>query len=108
MAGILGNRAGKAMSSEIVWLAGASRDVERLKNFIKPKSPQVAQRAARRIIQGVMILRDNPGAGKPVENMVNYRDLTLGFGSGDYIVRYREDGQRIVIIRVRHSREKGF
>jgi plasmid stabilization system protein ParE len=95
------------MPSEIVWLPGASRDVARLRNFIKSKNPRAAQRAAKRIMEGVMILQENPGAGVPVENLLDYRELMLTFGAGEYIIRYREEVSRVVIVRVRHSKEEG-
>ena len=97
------------MPSEIVWLPGASRDVHRLRDFIKSDNPRAAQRAAKRIIEGVKLLQENPEAGVPVENHVDYRDLILSFGAGDYIIRYRiEMTSRITIVRVRHSKEEGF
>ena len=96
------------MPGEIVWLPGAARDVDRLRGFIKTKNPVAAKRAAQRIVEGAMILRNNPGAGVPVEGLVDYRDLTLSFGAGDYIIRYREEANRVVIVRVRHSKEEGF
>ena len=96
------------MPSEIVWLPAASRDIARLRNFLTSKSPIAAQRAAKRIIEGVMTLKDHSGAGTPVDNLIDYRELTLSFGSGEYIIRYREESQRIIIVRVRHSKEKGF
>jgi len=96
------------MPGEIVWLPGASRDVERLRSFIKSENPRAAQRAAKRILGGVTILQENPGAGVPVENLMDYRDLMLTFGAGEYIIRYREEASRVVIVRVRHSKEEGF
>lgn len=96
------------MPSEIAWLPGASRDVDRLRSFIKSENPRAAQRAAKRILEGVMILQENPGAGVPVENLMDYRDLMLTFGAGEYIIRYREEVGRVVIVRVRHSKEKGL
>ncbi|MFT6220694.1 MAG: plasmid stabilization system protein ParE [Candidatus Endobugula sp.] len=96
------------MPSKIVWLPAASRDVARLRDFLTSKNPLAAQRAAKRIIEGVMILKDHSGAGTPVENLIDYRDLTLSFGSGDYIIRYREEPERVTIIRLRHSKEKSF
>ena len=97
------------MPSEIVWLPGASRDVDRLRDFIKSDNPRAAQRAAKRIIEGVKLLQENPEAGVPVENLVDYRDLILSFGAGDYIIRYRiEMTSRVTIVRVHHSKEEGF
>ena len=94
------------MPSEIIWLPGASQDIDRLRNFIKSENPRAAQRAAKRIIEGVMILQENPGTGVPVENLMDYRDLMLTFGAGEYIIRYREEVSRVVITRVRHSKEE--
>jgi len=42
------------MPSEIVWLPGASSDVARLRHFITSENPRAAQRAAKRIIEGVI------------------------------------------------------
>lgn len=97
------------MPSEIVWLPGASRDVARLRNFIKSENPRAAQRAAKRIVEGLNILQENPESGVPVENLIDYRDLMLTFGAGEYIIRYRrETASRVVIVRVRHSKEEDF
>lgn len=95
------------MPSEIVWLPGASRDVDRLREFLKPKNPLAANRAAKRIIEGVMMLRDNSEAGTPVEDLMAFHDLKLSFGNGEYIIRYRKESDRVVIVRVRHSKEEG-
>lgn len=96
------------MPREVVWLPGASLDVDRLKNFIQSDNPIAAQRAAKRIIEGVKILQDNPDVGVPVEHLMDYRDLMLSFGAGDYIIRYRKEVNRVVVVRVRHSKEEGF
>ena len=97
------------MPSEVAWLPGATRDVVRLRNFIKSENPRAAQRAAKRIAEGIKILQENPEVGVPVPNLIDYRDLMLTFGAGEYIIRYRkETGSRVVIVRVRHNKEKGF
>ena len=93
------------MPGEIVWLPVASKDVDRLRNFIKTKNPRAAQRTAKRILGGVAISQENPGAGVPVKNLMDYRDLMLTFGAGEYIIRYRKEASRVVIVRVRHSKE---
>ena len=55
-----------------------------------------------------MYRQDNPGAGMTVEALIEYRDLRLNFGSGEYSIRHREEISRIVIVRVRHSKEENF
>jgi toxin ParE1/3/4 len=96
------------MPSEIVWLLDAVRDVARLKEFIQKKNPSAAQRAANRISDAIKILIENPEAGKPVQEAPFFRDLFIPFGSGSYILRYREEPNRVVIVRVRFSKEDGF
>ena len=97
------------MPSEIVWLPGASSDVARLRHFITSENPRAAKRAAKRIIEGAYIQQENPEAGAPVEDLTDYRDLMLTFGAGEYIIRYRQESMsRVVIVRVRHSKEEGF
>jgi plasmid stabilization system protein ParE len=96
------------MPCEIVWLPEAAKDVARLREFILKKNPGAATRAASRIKEAAMILSDNPEAGKPVEELLPFRDLVIPFGNGNYIIRYREELNRVVITRVRHSKEEGF
>jgi len=96
------------MPSEIVWLPSAARDVARLREFIQNKNPTAAIRAASRIKEATKILADNPEAGKPVEDLFPFRELFVPFGNGNYVIRYREDGIRAIIIKVKHSREDDF
>ncbi|EPJ47177.1 MAG: hypothetical protein OFPII_14890 [Osedax symbiont Rs1] len=97
------------MPCEIVWLPSAARDVDRLRSCIKSENPLAAQRAAKRIIEGVNIPQENPEAGAPVAGFIDYRVLMLTFGAGEYIIRYRrETVTRVVIIRVSHSKEDNF
>ena len=96
------------MPREIVWLPGAAKDVARLRDFIQKKNPSAAQRAASRIKEAAQMLMENPEAGRPVEDALPFRDLFISFGNGNYILRYREEDGRVVIVRVRHSKEEGF
>ena len=96
------------MPSEIVWLVEAARDVQRLREFIEHKNPAAAQRAANRIKEAVQMLSETPKAGKPVDECFPFRDLFIPFGNGNYVLRYREEAARVVIVRVRHSLEEGF
>jgi plasmid stabilization system protein ParE len=53
-------------------------------------------------------LKENPEAGKPVEEALPFRDLLISFGSGNYMLRYREENGHVLIVRVRHSKEERF
>jgi plasmid stabilization system protein ParE len=83
-------------------------DLVRLREFIQQKNPQAAQLAASRIREATMILKENPEAGRPVEEVMPFRELIISFGSGNYVLRYRVELNRVVIVRVRHSKELGL
>ncbi|MCP4411760.1 MAG: type II toxin-antitoxin system RelE/ParE family toxin [Gammaproteobacteria bacterium] len=93
------------MPSEIVWLPSAAKDVSRLRDFIQSNNPSAAVRAANRIKDASKILKENPEAGRPVEELFPFRELFIPFGSGNYILRYRVVDTRVIIVSVKHSRE---
>jgi len=96
------------MPREIVWLPEAVRDVFRLRAFIQSENPAAAVRAANRIKEATRILLGNPEAGRPVEELLPFRGLLIPFGSGNYIMRYRIEDARVIIVKIKHSREDEF
>jgi len=54
---------------------------------------------------GANTLLDMPEIGRPMSDGSKRRELYLPFGNGAYVLRYRLDGDMVVIIRVWHSRE---
>jgi len=90
----------------VIWLPEALRDVERLHDFLKEKSPHVARREAQAILQGAELLEEAPEAGRPLSDGTGRRELFLPFGAGSYVLRYRRDTTgTVVVVRVWHSRE---
>lgn len=96
------------MPCELIWLPAAAKDLQRLREFIQQHNPVVANQAGRRILEGANLLTQNPKVGKPVDGLTYFRDLIIPFGNGNYIVRYREDNNSVVIVRIRHSKENTF
>ena len=94
---------------KIEWLPEATKDVARLREFIKKENPRAAKNAGLRILAAVNLLTKNPEAGMPSpdEGCEEFRDLYAPFGKGGYTIRYRVKQQQIiVIVRVWHSREE--
>ena len=54
---------------QLIWSPAALRDVERLYRFLAEKNRDAARRAAKSIREGMLILKDQPGVGRPVEDM---------------------------------------
>lgn len=88
----------------------ALRDLERLRDFLRPKNPAAAKRAAVAIINAVKILERHPQIGRPAEGMDDpaFRELLIDFGESGYVARYRLAEDRVTVLVVRHQKEVGF
>lgn len=90
----------------LIWSPPALRDVSRLHRFLALKNREAAIRAIKSIRQAVKLLEQHPEAGRPAEGLPpEFREWPMDFGSDGYVALYRLDGQRVVILAVRHARE---
>lgn len=88
----------------IVWSVASSRDIIRLRGFIEPKNPNAARRAAESIKKAASMLIEYPAIGKLVEGRQE-REILIPFGKSGYVMRYRLDGNAVVILRIWHDLE---
>jgi plasmid stabilization system protein ParE len=88
----------------------ALRDLERLREFLRPKSPDVAKRAAAVIKKTVQVLGLHPQIGRPADNLEpEYRELLIDFGDSGHITLYRYHGDDFVtVLTIRHQKEVGY
>jgi toxin ParE1/3/4 len=86
----------------VVWTFGAIADLEEIRSYIGTFNPRAAQNTAGRLISAGNSLVDFPDRGRPVTG-TNLRELTVAY---PYIIRYRVDGDEVVILRVRHGRRR--
>ena len=92
----------------LIWSPPALLDVQRRYRFLAPKSPGAATRAVRAIRQSVKVLGQQPGVGRPVEDMHDeFREWIIDFGDSGYVARYRIDADAVTILAVRHQKEAG-
>lgn len=93
----------------LIWSPRALGDVQRLYRFLSGKSPDAARRAVRAIRDGMKVVAQQPGIGRPVADMEpEYREWLIDFGAGGYVAKYRLDGETAVVLAVRHQREVGY
>jgi plasmid stabilization system protein ParE len=93
---------------QIIYALGAVHDLQRLREFLRPKSPLAAQRAAETIMKAVQVIGLQPQIGRPVDDMpADLREWLIDFGDSGYVARYRFDGERGIILAVRHQKEAG-
>lgn len=85
----------------------ARGDVVRLRAFIAERDPTAAERAARRLIQGIERLVRHPPLGKRVDISPDQiapeeiRDWLVG----DYVIRYLIANDQIIVLRLWHGKE---
>ncbi|MBK7006220.1 MAG: type II toxin-antitoxin system RelE/ParE family toxin [Burkholderiales bacterium] len=95
--------------SRLIWSQLALLDVQRLYRFLAPKNLDAAKRAVKAIRQGVKVLGQQPGIGRPVEDMPEeFREWIIDFGESGYVARYRIDVDAVTILAVRHQKEVDF
>ena len=95
--------------SRLSWSPQALLDVQRLYRFLASKNMDAAKRAVKAIRQGVKVLGQQPGIGRPIEDMPDeFREWVIDFGDSGYVARYRLDADEVVILAVRHQREAGY
>jgi len=93
----------------MIYAPGAIRDLQRLREFLRPKNPLAATRAAEAIIKAIRVLGHRPQIGRPVEEAPDdYREWLIDFGDSGYVARYRFDGKAVTILAVRHQKEVGY
>ncbi len=95
---------------QVNFAPAALRDLERLREFLRPKNPTTAKRAAAAIIKSLQILSHQPHIGRPVEDMPDeFREWPIEFGDSGYLARYRYDhSEHVTVLAIRHQKEVGF
>ena len=94
---------------QLIWSPAALRDVDRLHRFLVEKNASAAREAIKAIRTHVNILVQQPGAGRPAEQMApEFREWIIPFAGSGYIALYQYDGEKAVILAVRHQREAGY
>lgn len=90
----------------LIFSENAIRDLIRMQEFLREKSPEAALRARDTILASLNSLIDFPEANRPVSEMPGHRELVIKFGSGGYVARYHYTlGSDVVVFFVKHQRE---
>ncbi|MFZ2736841.1 MAG: type II toxin-antitoxin system RelE/ParE family toxin [Burkholderiaceae bacterium] len=93
----------------LIWAPSALLDVQRLYRFLAPKNIEAAKRAVKAIRKGVRVVEQQPGIGRPIDDMPDeFREWIIDFGDSGYIARYRITPDAVTILAVRHQKEVGI
>lgn len=95
--------------SQVKFAPAAIRDLQRLREFLRPKSADAARRAGEVIRQGVQILSAHPRLGRMIDDLPEqFREWPIDFGDSGYVVRYRVSDDAVTILAIRHQKEAGY
>jgi plasmid stabilization system protein ParE len=95
--------------SRLIWSPAALLDVQRLYRFLALKNIDAAKRAVTAMRQGVRVLGQQPGIGRPIDEMPDeFREWIIDFGDSGYVARYRLDSDVVTILAMRHQKEVGY
>jgi toxin ParE1/3/4 len=86
---------------KITYTERAGRNFVRLREFIRQKNPQAAQKASRQLKANIQALVGHPKMGTSINELEAFRELV----ARDYIVRYRVLSDEIVILNIWHGKE---
>jgi plasmid stabilization system protein ParE len=93
----------------LILALNARADLVRLREFLQPKNPVAAKRAAEAIKRQLQILILQPGIGRPVLDLPpEFRELVIDFGDSGYIARYHVSPDLVTVLAIRHQREVGY
>jgi len=87
------------------WSHAALADLDRFTVFLEQRHPRLSGIVAAEIIEKAQVLVDHPYLGRPIEGREEYRQIVLQVLNAAYVFQYRTDGERLVMLRVFHSRE---
>jgi len=95
--------------SQVKFAPAAIRDLQRVREFLRPKSADAARRAGEVIRQGVKILSAHPRLGRMIDDLPEqFREWPIDFGDSGYVVRYRISDDAVTILAIRHQKEAGY
>lgn len=92
--------------AQVIFVPAAIRDLQRLRDFLRPLNPDAARRAGEAIRQGVKMLGTHPHIGRMIDDMPDeFREWIIDFGDSGYVARYRIDRDTVAILAIRHQKE---
>ena len=83
----------------------ALADLDRFAEFLHGHFPALAPIVAEELIAKTNVLSVNPKLGRAIAGRQDYRQIVLRVLNAPYVIQYRLDGERLVILRVYHGRE---
>ena len=89
----------------VEWSAAAVADLDRFADFLQDRFPTIATLVGREIAEKTDLLFEHPELGRALGHRADLRQLVVRVLNASYVIHYRLMPDRLVILRVFHSRE---
>lgn len=87
------------------WSRDALDDLDRFADFLHEKFPTIAPRVAKAIMEKARSLSEHPYAGRAIAGSEKYRQAVISVLGAAYVLQYRVETDRLVLLPVFHGRE---
>lgn len=94
----------------VIITEGATKGLERCRQFLAAKAPEAARRAGQAIEQQFILLETSPDIGRPFSDPFELRELLIPFGDSGYSALYRHEpaDDAVYVLAFRHQKEAGY
>lgn len=94
----------------VIVTAAAMNGLASTEEFLSRHNPEALERAGLAISQQFSLLETLPEIGRPLEDMVEIRELIIPFGDSGYIALYRYELNKdeVYVLAFRHQKEAGY
>lgn len=94
----------------VVITAAAMNGLARCEEFLEQRNHEALQRAGLAISKQFLLLETLPEIGRPLEDMVEIRELLIPFGDTGYVALYRYEPSKdeVYVLAFRHQKEAGY
>jgi plasmid stabilization system protein ParE len=83
---------------QVIWTRGAATELRAIRAYVAEFNPLAAQRLATRLVAMARSLESEPDRGRPISR--GRREITV---IRPYLLRYRREAGRVIILEIRHG-----
>lgn len=96
--------------SRVIITAAAMNGLACCEEFLYQKNYEALQRAGLAISKQFLLLETFPEIGRPLDDIVEIRELLIPFGDSGYVAlyRYEADKDEVYVLALRHQKEAGY
>ncbi len=95
---------------QLIITAAAINGLARIEEFLSQHNPEALERTGLAISKQFSLLETLPEIGRPLDDIVEIRELIIPFGDAGYVALYRYESSKdeVYVLAFRHQKEAGY